>query len=92
MKLDAKFYGTIIKVKDNTTVPEDQYVVFLAKDNAFAAVLPTYREKCVELGCDNEQIAAVDKLIVRLNSWRQENQDKLKIPDAKGERLLDQSE
>lgn len=34
-KLDAKFYGEIRKVKDGAVVPEDEYVVFLAKDTAF---------------------------------------------------------
>jgi len=90
MKLDAKFEGTIIKVKDGSVVPEDEYVVFLAKDNAFAAILPTYRAKCVELGCDDEQIASIDRMIERLRTWRKANPRKLKDPDAKGERLLDQ--
>ena len=25
MKLDAKFYGTVVKVKDDTIVPDDEY-------------------------------------------------------------------
>lgn len=54
-KLDPKFAGVIFKVKDGTIVPDDEYVVFLAKDNAFAAILPLYRDKCAELGCDGEQ-------------------------------------
>jgi hypothetical protein len=90
MKLDAKFTGTILKVKDGTVVPDDQYVVFLVKDNAFAAVLPEYRAKCVELGADKEQIAAVDRMIYRATAWREENPDLCKVPDAKGETLLDQ--
>lgn len=88
MKLDAKFYGDVRKVKDDSRVPDDEYVVFLAKDNAFAAVLPDYRRKCVELGCDAEQIAAVDRMIGRLEAWREANQHRLKNPDAHGEKLL----
>lgn len=88
MKLDAKFYGEIRKVKDNSVVPEDQYVVFLAKDNAFWHVLPLYREQCRKLGCDQEQIDAVDRMIERGRIWRMNNPDQLKNPDAKGERLL----
>lgn len=87
-KLDAKFEGEIRKVKDGSIVPDDEYVVFLAKDNAFAAILPRYLDKCVELGCDAEQIAAVQRMIDRLYDWRSTHLDKLKNPDAAGERLL----
>lgn len=88
MKLDAKFYGVIVKAKDNSIVPEDEYVVFLAKDNAFADMLPFYRDKCVERECDNEQIASIDRMIARVGLWRAQNQHLLKNPDAKGEKLL----
>lgn len=88
MKLDAKFYGVIVKAKDNSIVPEDEYVVFLAKDNAFASILPKYREACVKLGADKEQIMAVDHMIERLTRWRDDNQNRLKVPDARGEKLL----
>lgn len=88
-KLDAKFEGIITKVKDGTRVPDDEYVVFLAKDTAFAAILPLYRETCVIFGADREQIEAVDRMIQRLNLWRSNNRERCKIPDARGERLLD---
>lgn len=87
-KLDAKFSGIVFKVKDGTIVPDDEYVVFLAKDTAFAHVLPLYRDECVRLGADQEQIAAVDRMITRLTDWRAQNQHRVKVPDAKGERLL----
>jgi hypothetical protein len=70
-KLDAKFYGEIRKVKDDSIVPDDQYIVFLVKDDAFALTLPIYRS------------------IGRVESWRIVYPDKCKIPDAKGEKLLD---
>lgn len=88
MKLDAKFSGVIFKIKDGTIVPDDEYVVFLVKDNAFAEILPDYRAKCVELGADAEQIAAVDRMIERAKVWRAANPHRLKVPDAKGERLV----
>ena len=90
-KLDAKFYGEIRKAKDDSIVPPDEYVVFLAKDNAFAAVLPQYLEECHRLRCDPEQIRAVKDMIDRLNKWRDENPTRLKNPDAIGETLLDVS-
>lgn len=89
MKLDAKFKGDVYKVKDNSFVQPDEWLVFLAKDNAFAAVLPLYREECVRRGCDAEQIAAVDRAIERVREWRESHPERLKNPDAAGERLLD---
>ncbi|MES2695094.1 MAG: hypothetical protein V4773_16595 [Verrucomicrobiota bacterium] len=89
-KLDAKFYGEIFKYKNGAHVPEDEWCAFLAKDTAFALTLPFYREKCVELGADAEQVAAVDRMIERCNAWREANPDRIKVPDARGERLLDQ--
>lgn len=88
MKLDAKFEGEIRKVKDGSIVPDDEYVVFLAKDNAFAAAIYEYRHICIKMGCDDAQLAAVDRMILRLEKWRREHPERLKNPDAAGERLL----
>jgi hypothetical protein len=82
MKLDAKFYGEVRKVKDDSRVPEDEWCAFLAKDNAFALTLPVYRSFCVAFGADSEQIASVDRMIARVEAWRAET------PDAAGEKLL----
>lgn len=87
MKLDAKFHGEIRKVKNDAIVPEDEYVVFWAKDNAFAATLPHYLDYCISLGCDAEQIAAVERMIERVNEWRIIHYERLKNPDAAGEKL-----
>jgi hypothetical protein len=87
-KLDKKFAGTIYKVKDGSIVPGDEYVVFLAKDNAFAEILPMYLTACLEMHCDQEQIQAVSALIDRVDKWRREHPERLKNPDAAGERLL----
>lgn len=88
MKLDAKFYGEIRKVKDDTIVPEDQYMVFLAKDNAFPDTLDFYLKECMRLGADIEHLGAVQRTIERLVMWRSANKDKLKVPDAKDEKLV----
>jgi len=97
-KLDKKFEGLITKVKDKPStgtmgsiVPDDQWVVFLAKDNAFAGedgALYYYRDRCSFLGADDEQMEAVESLIDRVEAWREKHPDLLKVPDAKGERLL----
>jgi hypothetical protein len=89
VKLDAKFTGVITKVKDGSVVPDDEWMVFLAKDNAFPAALAYYRARCVGLGCDTEQIEAIDRGIDRVNVWRANNPRRCKTPDAKGEKLLD---
>lgn len=87
MKLDKKFYGEIHKVKNDTLVTE-----FLAEDDAFArkpdGAVYSYLDRCVALNADAEQIAAVMGLIDRIEAWRQRNPDRLKTPDAKGEKLL----
>ena len=88
VKLDKKFYGVIRKAKDDSIVPSDQWVLFLAKDNAFAAILPNYYDECVELGCDAEQLDRVSQMIANVGIWRSMNPDKLKNPDAAGEKLL----
>lgn len=87
-KADAKFYGYIRKAKDDSQVPDEEWVVFLFKDTAFAETLPIYREKCVNLGCDAEQIASIDRMISRMRAWRAVHPERLKRPDAKGEKLL----
>lgn len=87
-KLDAKFSGVIFKIKDCSIVPDDEYVVFLVKDNAFANILQKYREECANLGADAEQLAAVDRMIQRAYAWRAANPERCKVPDAKGERLV----
>lgn len=88
VKMDKKFKGTILKVKDGSIVADDQYVVFLVKDDAFAAVLPAYRDECARLGADEEQLAAVDALVGRVDVWRAAHPELCKVPDAAGEKLL----
>lgn len=82
IKLDLKFHGTIIKNKDGTVVPDDQWVCFLAKDNAFPSTLLFYLEKCKELGAGAEQIASVEKLIEKVQTWRAANPELCKVPDV----------
>jgi len=88
VKLDAKFYGAIYKAKDGSSVPDDQYMVFLAKDNAFPATLQFYLDECVRLGADQEHCESVMRTQRRLKEWREANPDMCKVPDARGEKLL----
>lgn len=91
-KLDAKAYGEIRKVKDDSIIPDDEYIVFQVKDAALLDTLRCYRDKCIELGSDHEQIEAVGRMIHRVMDWQWENSERVKVPDARGEKLLDQDE
>jgi hypothetical protein len=90
MKLDKKFYAdhSIRKVKDHTRVPEDEWIVFLAKDDAFAAILSRYRAECARLGCDSDQLLAVDKMIANVDKWRADHPELCHPPHAKGEKMI----
>ncbi len=87
LKLDAKFYGVLRKVKDGSVVPDDQWMAFLVKDRAFLPTLYFYRRQCEILGADAEQLAAVDRMIERAKDWQSANPDLMKVPDAAGEIL-----
>lgn len=87
-KLDAKFSGVIFKIKNGSIVPDDEYMVFLSKDAAFPATLRFYRDECARLGAEMEQLEAVDRALARLYSWRDANMNRIKVPDAKGEKLV----
>lgn len=88
MKLDAKFDGVIIKAKDGSIVPPDQYVVFLAKDDAFPATLKFYEQECERLGAKSEQVVAVHAMRGRLQKWRHEHPELCKVPDVDAGELL----
>jgi hypothetical protein len=87
-KLDGKFHGVIVKNKDGSTVPQDQWVVFLAKDNAFPATLDFYRLECERVGARGDQLKAVDDLIDRVKAWRKANPDKCKVPDVRADEIV----
>jgi hypothetical protein len=87
--MDVRFFGTVRKVRDGTVVPDDQWMRFLLTDDAFAEVLPIYRRICERMGADDKQLAAVDRAITRVQAWRKVHPNELKMPHAKGERLLD---
>ena len=89
-KLDAKFYGEIRKVKDDSILDDGEWMVFLARDDAFALLLPIYFEICRAMGADYEHLEAVNRTIRRMQMWRETNLDRCHVPGAKGEKLLDQ--
>ena len=82
MKLDSKVHGIIIKNKDNTIIPQDEYVVFRPADNALPATLKFYGEECARLGAKPEQLSAVLDLIGRVADWRRTNPERCKVADV----------
>lgn len=88
-KLDAKFDGVVIKAKDGTIVPPDQYMVFLAKDDAVPETLRFYEGECARQGAAREQVEAVHDMRMRVLAWRKANPELCKTPDVDpGELLL----
>lgn len=87
-KMDIKFSGIIRKNKDNSVVPQDQWIVFLVKDNAFPATLAFYLEECKRIGAGHEQIEAVEELIQKVATWRYNHQDLCKVPDTEDGELI----
>ena len=81
-KLDGKFHGIVVRDLTGEIVPPDQYVIFLAKDNAFPNTLVFYHNECERHGAGLEQLSAVRRLIERVRMWRLENSELCKVPDA----------
>ncbi len=88
MKLDGKFHGIIAKNKDGTIVPQDQWMCFLAKDNAVPATLEFYIQECTRLGAKSEQIEAVRSMIDRVLDWRAANPTLCKVPDVQAGEII----
>ncbi len=82
MKLDGKFHGVVVKNKDGSIVPQDQWMVFLAKDDAVPATLLFYEEECRRRGAAPAQLAAVAAMRVRVDEWRAAHPDLCKTPDV----------
>ena len=82
MKLDAKFHGVVVKNKDQSIVPQDQWMVFLAKDNAVPATLAFYEEECRRQGAKEDQIYAIQQMRKRVEDWRMQHLELCKVADV----------
>jgi ABC-type thiamine transport system substrate-binding protein len=87
-KLDLKFHGVVVKNKDQSIVPQDQWMVFLAKDAALPATLAFYYAECAHLGAALEQLEAIKELQFRVNMWRAEHAAMIKVPDVNPSELV----
>jgi hypothetical protein len=83
VKLDGKFGGTIFRMCDAERIPEDCWMIFTAYDDAVPATLEFYRDECARLGCDPEQLAAVERLMQRVTDYRLANPTKSRNPTVR---------
>lgn len=89
VKLDRKFHGVVVKNKNGAIVPPDQWVVFLAKDDAVPSTFAFYEQECVWLGAGKEQVEAVRAIRERIEAWRAANPGLCKTPDVQAGELLE---
>ena len=80
--IDRKFTILAASLEHGRLHDENDSVLFLAKDRAFVAVLPAYRDECAALGAGGRQLAGIDRLIERVNAYQAANPDVVKIPDV----------
>ncbi len=80
--IDRKFEIHARSRTSGATYTEEEAVLFLARDTAFALTLPTYLENCKKVGAGEDQIKAVELLIERVANYRKANPDKIKVPDV----------
>jgi hypothetical protein len=71
MRLDKRFYGTIVKNKDGRVVPEDEWVAFLVTDKGLIAMLIDYANQLTQDGATGNQVEAVMDLCHRVRQVRQ---------------------
>ena len=82
MRLDSKVHGILIKNKDNTIIPEDEFIVFRPADNAVPEMLEFYYRECCNIGASNEQLNAVAALQLRVAQWRHAHPERCKVADV----------
>jgi hypothetical protein len=82
-QIDFKYKtsGDITKMDGTPIPPDEPLVLFRAKDKLLPALLVQYRQLCQDAGSPQQQVEAVDELIKSVETWQEQNQDKVKIPD-----------
>lgn len=80
MDIDRKFKISATANRSGKHYTEQNAVLFLAKDRAFALTLPDYIRHCREVGAAPEQIQAAELLLERVLKFQSENETK--VPDV----------
>lgn len=79
-EIDGKYAGYIYNRRTGAKI-DDDWVVFRAKDNAFAAALPYYLKACIDRKCNAAHIESVAAMIGRVDQWREDHPELCKNPD-----------
>jgi hypothetical protein len=82
MRMDGKVHGTLIRNKDGSEIPEDEYIVFRPHDDAVPMMLVFYRDLLVNQGASVEQLRAVADLQGRVEAWRKAHPERCKVADV----------
>lgn len=85
MIIDQKYYGEVFK-NDGTRVPEEERIVFRAKDRAVPFMLEAYAAECKKIGCSNFHVEEILLLRDRVIHY-QRSTGFCKIPDTYPEDL-----
>ena len=86
--VDWKFRIDATALHNGKHYTERDAVLLLCKDRAVPATLRFYREECVRLGCQENQLRAVDLLIGRVERWQADHPERLKVADIDGDEAL----
>lgn len=79
--LDHKYTGEIRKADTGELVPNDEWIVFRAKDDAVPAMLRWYHAECKAQGSPEAHLDAIALLHLRVIKWREAHPDQCKVPD-----------
>lgn len=88
-RLDTKVHGTLIKNKDGTEIPADEFIVFRPHDNAVPAMLTFYYATLQAQGASPEQLKAIESLMCRVKVWREEHPERCKVADVQPGELIE---
>jgi len=87
MRIDRKYYGEVFK-NDGTLVPEEEMIVFRAKDRAVPAMLQFYADECRSIGCSDFHVEQMLVLKERVTHFQQTT-GFCKIADTNPDELID---
>ncbi|MBI4714426.1 MAG: hypothetical protein HY760_00505 [Nitrospirae bacterium] len=83
--IDKKYKISAVAVEHGHPHTERDAVLFLAKDKALPVTLAFYRSRCAELGARQEQLIAIDLLIVRVMEYQDKHPEEVKVADINPE-------
>ena len=80
--IDRKFLIKAVNPCNGHEYTEKDALLLCAKDRAVPAALRAYREKCIELGCDENHISSIGLLICRVLDYQETIESR--VPDTVG--------